>query len=340
MYSGKKAFAKEFLRRLDENKGRIMIFVHESVDGDCIGSACGLSEVLKNLGYGSEVAVCEKMPDKMSFLKPQNFTTLVEDPDGYSPSLVIAVDCAQGSRMGICGKIFDLCENKLVVDHHKSVTTEAPNYWIVPSASSASELVFYLASELALLKGKPIEEVVDPIAAQFFLSGIVTDTGRFAYANTNPETLTVSGELMKLGAEISPVMYWFFDAKDKAQLQVSSYATANANFDCDGKIATTIVRDEDFDRFGGERVDIGEVVGRLRDVVGVKVSIVLRALENGGIRVNIRSYDPFDCALFAENYGGGGHKNAAGCTVTGIDIEELRDDMVARASEILKGTDR
>ncbi len=335
MYSKKATIAKEFIARLDKVSGEVLIFVHLSVDGDCIGAGCGLSEVLNNLGYKTRVAVCEEIPANMRFLGVEDYTVRLDGKCDPAPELVIAVDCAEGARMGANGVIFDSCDNKLIVDHHKSVTIEADNYWIVPEASSASELVYYLALELIALKGREVKDVITSKAANFIMAGMVTDTGRFAYANTRPETLKTAGELMVLGAEISPIMYWFFDSKDASQLLICSLGASEARFDHGGKIASTIVTNEMFDRCNDPHSDIGEIVARLRNVVGVRLAIVLREQEDGAIRVNFRSFEPFDSAEFAANYGGGGHQNAAGATVRGREINELRDEMVKRASELI-----
>ena len=335
MYSGKTVIAKEFIKRLDACNGPVYIFGHKNVDGDCIGASCGLCEVLRNLGYESKVLIGEDLPEYMDYLSVSDYLIRVNEGDNYTPSLAIATDCAEGHRMGITGKFFEECDNKLVVDHHASVTIDADNYWIVPDASSASELTYYLSQELCRLKGRDEKEVITKNAAILFLTGIVTDTGRFAYTNTNPETLEVSGELTRLGATISPIMFNCFDRKSQGKLKITSLACLKAQYAYDGKIATSIVTDEMYEECGAGLNDISEVVSRLRDVEGVVVAIVLRQADNGQVRVNVRSHAPFDSSKFAEEFGGGGHVRAAGCTVNGKDIFELREEMVKRAIELL-----
>lgn len=337
MYSEKTSIAKKFIEELDSHGQKVLIFVHRSVDGDCIGSACGLSEVLRSLGYGSKVCICEDLPSYMDYLDFSDYIVRADKEEIEAPTLAIATDCAAGSRMGDAGDIFEKCENKLIVDHHATVTNDGDNRWVVPGASSASELMFYLCTELCKLKNVDYKKIITKKAAMFFLTGIITDTGRFSYSNTNPETLEVSAELMRLGGEIAPVMYNCYDRKKQCELKISSLACSMARFDLDGRIATTVVTSELFDKCGAGRDDIAEVVSRLRDVEGVDVSIVLREAEDGKIRVNIRSNEGFDAAAFASSYDGGGHVRAAGCTVEGRDINELREEMVKKAIELLNG---
>lgn len=335
IYSKKTILANTLLNKLNEVTGEVYIFIHKSMDGDCIGSACGLCEVIRNIGINSYVVIGEPVLDKMKFLNLDKYVLPLLDAEAIekaSAELVIAVDCSEAGRMGAVGAVFDKVDNRVIVDHHETSVGTGDNCFIVPEASSASELCFYVSQELEKLTGKSL---ITKEAAQFFLTGIVTDTGRFAYSNTNPETLEAASNLMELGAEISPVMYWFFDWKSKEEYLVSSAAAATARFDLDGKVASITVTRELFDKYNANGDQIGEVVSKLRDVDGVVVAIVLRELTDGKIRVNFRSLEPFDCVAIATQYNGGGHLRAAGCTVEG-DIELMRDELVNKAIEALK----
>lgn len=338
MYSKKAILAKTLLAKLQNTSEEAYIFIHKSMDGDCIGSSVGLCEVIRNLGFKASVISGEKIQDCMGFLKIENHVKLVLDKAEYeniTTDLVIAVDCAEASRMGDVGSIFDTSENRITIDHHHVSVENSDSNFIVPEASSASELAFMVSKELAKLCGREINEVVTPFAAQLFLTGIITDTGRFSYSNTRPETLVTASELMELGGSISSSMFWFYDWKTKEELLVSSAATALARFDCDGKIASVVVKEELFEKYNAKVDQIGEVVARLRDVDGVYAAFVLRELGDGKVRVNLRSHEPFDCLALASQFGGGGHLRAAGCTVEG-DIDEVREEIVKKAIELLK----
>lgn len=339
MYSKKTTLAKILLNKLNETNEEVYIFVHKSIDGDCIGSSCGICEAIRNLGYKATVILGEPVQPKMKFLSLDNHVRVIsseEELNSIKADLVIAVDCSESNRMGFVGSLFDSSDNKVVIDHHETSVCVGDNYFVVPEASSACEITYYVIQELAKLTNKSIEELVTPFAAQVILSGIITDTGKFSYTNTKPETLVAASELMGLGGNISDSMYYFFDWKSKEEFLVSSVASSLARFDCDGKIASVVVKSSLLDEYNATSDHVGEVVSRLRDVDGVIVSFVLRELGDNKVRVNIRSQVPFDCATFATYYNGGGHKRAAGCTVECDDIDKLRDEIVNRAIEFMK----
>ena len=207
--------------------------------------------------------------------------------------------------------------------------------WIDPDASSACELVYYVVCSTAKLLGKPVSVLADNLAASCLMAGIVTDTGRFTYKNTHPETLIAAGELMSLGGDISSVCYNLFDLKKLSKFRLSAAARSNAEFLAGGKFVISVVPYSMFKEFGAGSDGVDDVVSALRDVDGVEVAIVLRELENGEIRANIRSNDSFNSAEFAEIYGGGGHLRAAGFTVRDRKIDSLSEEVRERVLSLL-----
>ena len=327
---------------VNAKNGVILIFLHKSVDGDCIGSACGLCSVLRSIGADAYVMMPEELPENMNFLNVGDllFHPLGDTPeakefasagtiDGKPYVFAVAVDCAEGARMGGCGEIFDSCSSNIIIDHHASVLTRADNLWIVPEASSACELCFYVSCKIAEIMDKERSKVIAPLAARCLMAGMVTDTGRFTYKNTHSETLTSAGELMELGADVSSVCYNLFDRKKKAKFMLSAEARSRVEFYADGRFAFVTVPYELFVKHGAGPDGVDDVVSSMRDIDGVEVAIVLRELESGEIRANIRSQDYFDSAAFAEVYGGGGHVRASGFTVRGRDLNELAENVKA-----------
>lgn len=333
---------------LRKENGVCLIFLHKSVDGDCVGSACGLCEALRRIGVEAYVAMPEELPENMNFLGVSGLLfDVTADTDVVKSfrengmvfdrkfTRAIAVDISESDRMGACGEYFDKCPNKIIIDHHASVSMRADNMWIDPDASSASELVYYVVCSTAKLLGRPVSDLADTLAASCLMAGIVTDTGRFTYKNTHPETLISAGELMSLGGDISSVCYNLFDLKKMSKFKLSAAARSNAEFLAGGRFVISVVPYSMFEEYGAGSDGVDDVVSALRDVDGVEVAIVLRELENGEIRANVRSNEGFNSAAFAGLYGGGGHLRAAGFSVRGRKIDALADEVKERVEKIL-----
>jgi len=123
--------------------------------------------------------------------------------------------------------------------------------------------------------------------------------------------------------------------KKKSKFRLSAAARSNAEFLCGGKFAISVVPYSMFKEYGADSDGVDDVVSALRDVDGVEIAIVLRELENGEIRANVRSNDGFNSAGFAGLYGGGGHLRAAGFSVRGRKIAALADEVKARVEKLI-----
>lgn len=322
--------------------GAVLVFLHKSVDGDCVGSACAAVSLFRHLGVKAKVAMPEMLPDSMSFLGVDDLLAYIEDPeaeeitvDGKKVIQVLSVDCTEGDRMGSVGAIYNRFEDAITVDHHEVTHLANDRKWIEPQASSACEMMFYVAAKLAEAEGRDLRDVLDRRAAMCLITGMVTDTGRFTYSNTRSETLAAAGELMDLGGNIMDVCHNLFDKKTITEFRISNQACVNAEFYADGKLAITTVSEEMYKRFNAGKDDVSDVVSRLRDIAGVELAVVLRENDEGAIRANLRSKTTFDCSEFAGRYDGGGHKRAAGFTVKGRDLDSVKDEVVREASCIL-----
>ncbi len=343
---GATRMAKLILERRDELKskdGAALVFPHSSVDGDCVGSACAVASVLRFLGVSAWVSMPEELPDNMSFLGVEDLLFYPTEEftcgdlliNGKHYDLAFSVDCSEGHRMGDNNcKLFELYDDALDIDHHEVLHLSSDLKWIDPGSSSACEMVWYVLVKISELIGKPVSEVVDVRTAKCLMAGIVTDTGRFTYTNTKPETLEAAGALMDLGGNITEVCYNLFDMKTPEEFSITSAACYEARFCLDGKLALAVVPEQMFRKYNAGKDALAGVAEKLRDVGGVEFSCVLREID-GSIRANLRSKSEFDCSEFAEKYGGGGHKRAAGFRVTGRDINDLAGEIISEASKYL-----
>ena len=321
--------AKNILSVVEKAKANdeiILVFPHRSVDGDCVGSSSGVVSIIRALGVDAYVAIPEELPENMSFLgiddmlfRPDGDTEAAREfkanrtIGGRKVGAAIATDISESSRMGISGEIFDSVDPKIVIDHHASVTHRSDNMWIDPEASSACEMVFYVAEMTAEFTGKALK-----------------DTGRFTFKNTRPETLETAGALIDLGGDISDVCYNLFDRKTKQKFLLSAKARSEVQFFCDDKFAITVVPYSQFVEYNAGPDGVDDVVLAMRDIDSVELAIVLRQLESGEIRGNVRSQEYFDYSKFAESFGGGGHMRAAGFTVRDADIYDVAEEIIKK----------
>jgi len=331
----------DLAQRMKDTDGAVLVFIHKSVDGDCVGSGCATAQILRRLGVTAFVAMPEALPFSMGFLDVDDILYYPDGTetevylDGKKYSAAISVDCTEGNRMGCCGALYEMFPDSITMDHHEITRLATDLKWIMPQSSSACEMVYHMGVAVAEMLKLPVEEIIDRRAARCIMAGVVTDTGRFTYSNTKPETLAVAGEVMKLGGDISEVCYNLFDRKKVPEFYLSNSACVNAKLYFGGKMAMSVVTRDMFLKFDAADDDIADVVSRLRDINGVELAVVLRETEDGKIRGNLRSKSSFDCSSFAEEFSGGGHKRAAGFTVENGNINDIAGQILDRVETLL-----
>ena len=303
----------------------ILIFPHVGIDGDAVGSCCALIWALRKMGKNAYALYEEEMPGNLRFM-----TT---DPDGkecftsdagiisdQELDVAIAVDCGEFKRFPSYRQKYENAPVKLVLDHHgSSIPEPVGDYnYIDPKAAAAGVLMYELLEVL--------EAVPDKYIGECLYAAIATDTGRFQYSNTNKACWDIIGELSTWGCDFLKVSTEIYESKREEQVRITAYALNKMEVSEDGQWAITTLSKEELDSMGVRAGETDEIVGEMRSVKGVEVSVFLREVEHNVIRVSYRSKYFADVAGLASLHGGGGHKRAAGATLY-MNLAEAEDTL-------------
>jgi phosphoesterase RecJ-like protein len=281
----------------------ILVSSHARPDGDAIGSmlACGM--MLDQLGKRVDLVCSDPVPQLYRWLpcaeEIHHMQHISRDHD-----LVILLECDGIERSRLEG----LEGRKIVnIDHHASGKPFGAVNWIEPEASAVAEMVF----DLAVLAGVQIT----PEMATCFYTAVLTDTGSFCYEGTDAYTLQLAAELTRLGASPAPIaqQVYFSNPLSKMELPGAALTTLRR----DGRIAWLWVTHQDMVRLSAAEEDCEGIVNYAISIAGVEVAVFLRELPDGRVRLSMRSKGTVDVARVAEQFGGGGHANASGCTLPG-----------------------
>ena len=285
----------------------ITIFTHMSPDGDCLGSAIGLAHILDMNNKNVQVLVDETIPLSLcAFPEMDRFVVTVAD---YDPTricdLAIAVDCAGLDRFPKRMDEFKKAKKTANIDHHYSNSKYADINYVEGDAASTSELIWKFANQNDF-------EINNKIATCLY-GGMMTDTGGFKYDNTTADTLRIAAELLEYDVNVSNLSKQLIDYTTVNRLALTLRAIESLKISEDGAVATMVLTKNDFSETNTLQSDSDSVVNIPRGIPGVRVTILVRELERGNARINLRSLD-VDVSKVAEKFGGGGHVNAAGCT--------------------------
>lgn len=335
-----RTFAEAITDKLLSYRGslqEIQIFPHVRVDGDCLGSAAAMAITLQKLDIRALVFMDEPIPERLEFLDLSSELFEIYDPAKFAEyqsaqGAVLAVDCSESGRMGKSGQLFDESNDPMVIDHHISSGNAGGLRMIDPNAAATSEMIVEIVH---LLEDKSELKLMDERVANCLMAGLQSDTGRFSYQNTTPKTFRAAADLLENGANVYQNAYNLFDLTNVERMRLISRALSNARFFYNGKLALTVVTQEMIRECQASDDAADGLASNLRDIKGVIASFAIRETISGEVRVNVRSYSPFDAALFSAQFGGGGHRRAAGFSFLDRSANEVARMIIEKAGEVL-----
>ena len=300
------------LNKLLKEAATVAISGHIRPDGDCVGSCMGLYQYIRDNYECSADVYLEEIPEVFRFIKATD-NVRHEIPDGKKYDLFICLECGDAMRLGFSAPLFENAVTTLCIDHHISNKAFAEHNYIVPDASSTSELVYNLLDE---------NKISQEIAEAFYM-GIAHDTGVFQYSCAKPDTFRVAAKLLEKGIDAPAIIDTTYYEKTYAQNKVIAHAVAKSQLFLGGSCISSYITRKEMDTFGVKPKDLEGIVSQLRITKGVEVAVFMYELGEGTFKVSLRSKRFANVSAVAQTFGGGGHVRAAGCSLTGTPEEIL-----------------
>jgi len=309
---------QELLRRAQ----RILLITHIAPDGDAIGSTLGLRSLLLRQGKNVTCACEDAIPPYFRYLPGSE--TFVQTGDG-SYDLVISLDCSDRQRMG---NIYNPALHTLPllnIDHHVTNTHFGQVNWVDPDSVATCQIVLTLAESL----NWPLSRQT----ATCLLTGLVTDTRAFRTANVTLETMQAAVRLMEAGAPLTEITRQTLDRRSLDTIYL--WGQAFERIQCEGGILwTEVTQDMRRRRSVREEASVG-LSSFLAGVREAQVVVVFTERDDGTVDVSMRAAPGLDVAQVALRLGGGGHPQAAGCTLDG----NLKEAKTRVLSELRRSLD-
>lgn len=307
-----------------KNASRIAIFTHVNPDGDAVGSSLAMYIALKSIKKNVDVII----PEYARCFKFLPSTNEIKAQGEGNYDLVIALDCATQQRLADPNNTFINSKNKIQIDHHISNSMYSDLNYIDHVAPACCQI---LIKVLAYWNIEITKEI-----GTCLLTGLITDTGGFAYEGVTAETFEMTAKLLSKGINISKIYKNVLQTKSKTQFELAKVATSRLEFFEEGKIAFTYINVEDEKNIGAETGDHEGIVDIGRNIEGVEVSIFIRGIENGGYKVSMRANEYVNVSDICLMFGGGGHIRAAGCTISSGTVEQIKNKLIMQTKAYLK----
>lgn len=317
----------EIINKINE-KDNIVLLVHESPDGDAIGSIIALNLALKNMGKNVQCFI-EKVPLNCEFLINsigEDIKTFDEIDFSKKYDLCISLDCGDVDRMGRAKPLFENADFTICIDHHYTNDNYAMLNYVDGEAAATGELIYELLREMNI--------TLDSNVATALYAAISSDTGNFKHNNTKKSTFDIAGELIGYGVDISKVAYYLFSETSLNRMKFMGKMLQEVEVVIDGKVGILIAKQEDIDEFAVNESELEGMVDYARYIKGVEVGIFIKP-SDGVFKVSLRSNGKVDVSEVASKFGGGGHKFAAGCKFRRNTYEEVKNELISEFEKVI-----
>jgi phosphoesterase RecJ-like protein len=307
---------------------RFVLSSHSRPDGDSIGSQLAMAYALEALGKQAHVVNLDRAPAPLLQFPGVSAIEIAGRVTGDFDAAII-MECGDLARTGVAGlDRFDVIN----IDHHPGNTAYGRFNWFDATAAACGEMVFDLVMEL----GVPLSR---EIATHVYLA-ILTDTGSFHYSSITPRTFEICRAALEAGVDPVLVARNVYDSNNMGRLKLFGSVLSEMQIDSSGTIAIVYLDHEMARAAGGTYEDTEGLINLPLTVKEIQAVVFFKQVEGDEYRVSMRSKGDIDIGAVAKDFGGGGHKNAAGCTVTGpIDalqklfIQKIEGAIVAQAGQ-------
>ena len=314
----------DLIKALTESN-KYALLIHTSPDGDAIGSSLALAHTLVSLGKKVDLLCQDTMPDSYEFLGGiKLFKRSLQPEDWYD--VAVMIDCSDLERLGSLASITKCSGKTLNIDHHITNDYFADINFVDIKAAATAEIIYEIISELAVTPNLSVSEAL--------YIGILTDTGNFSFSNVTPKTHRITAELITQGVNPEKVSMLVYKNHSINKIKLWGRAIDSLETDYAGKFAMISITSDMFENNAAKEFDVEGVVNFALDIKGVELAVLIREMLSGGVKVSFRSKNFIDVSRLAAQFGGGGHKKAAGCIMK-EGLEQSKAIIKAAVSKII-----
>ncbi|MDR1385911.1 MAG: bifunctional oligoribonuclease/PAP phosphatase NrnA [Planctomycetaceae bacterium] len=315
---------------LIDNAQRFLLTAHIRPDGDCIGCELAMAAILRQLGKEVRILNVDPVPPDLKFLDGSD---KIEILDAFHDStwletadVILVLDTISWMQLGRMKPILQQHKARdgkiIAIDHHAIGDDIGAIVFSNDHAEATGRLVFEASQQLKTRGVRMTPEIATAI-----FTSLTTDTGWFRFSSVTAETLAVASELIAAGATPHVVYNHLYEQESAGKIRLLGRALAKVELHGDGKLAFTNIRIDDFNQAGAASGDSEDIINQTLEIGGTKMALIVVEQRTGGFKISFRSRCAVDCSKIAAQFGGGGHRQAAGA-FQNLPFEELKNSLI------------
>ncbi len=299
---------------------RFVLTSHVRPDCDALGSELGMALVLESLGKQVRIINGQETPPNLAFIDPGKrigvIGRTVQAAELADAELLIVLDTCAWQQLGPMADVMRNSQaKKVVLDHHVSADDLGAEEFKNTKAEATGRLVVDAADALGVK--------LTAVMAMPLFAALATDTGWYRFGSTTSETYRYAARLVEAGADPAAIYNALYEQETLGRIKLRGQILARTTAELGGRLVHTYVLVDDFARTGSLPSDTEDAINLTLTVAGTEFAVIFVQQASGGFKISFRSRCAADCSKLAEQFGGGGHKAAAGAFVDGT-LEEVR----------------
>lgn len=311
---------------LIKKKKNIFIVSHINPDGDNIGSMLALYLALEKMGKNVTVLKADFLPEDFKFLTGyDNIKKYEKDMD--SIDILIAVDCSDEERLGNNKDLLKISKHIINIDHHISNNMFGNINIVDPDSAATGEIIYDFVKFLGIK--------IDPSIGENIYTAISTDTGKFSYESVSSKTHRIVSELIDIGTNTHNVNIQIYENMSMEKTNLFLKVLSNLETYENDKIAVACITQDMLYETNTTLEDSEGIISFLRKISTVEIACLLKEIEEKDIKVSLRSKSYVDVSKICKDFGGGGHKRAAGCSISSS-IDKAKNIIVEKLQKSIR----
>ncbi len=295
----------DFLRRTD----RLVITAHETPDGDAIGSECAMLRVLRSMGKTATILNADPTPRKFRFLDPDGDVQVLQSVEQLPPDIgsytLLMLDTSDVHNIGqVATLVLPRVREHYIIDHHEQDGDLLTGNLVQNSSSSTAEILWQVFRQMGA--------DLDFLTAQALFAAIVFDTGSFIYPKTTALTFEIARDLVSRGVQPNTVYANVYESNSISALVLQSRVLATLELELGNAVAILTMRADMIRASGAFYEEADQLINIPLKSEDIRVSVFFKENLEGLVRCSMRSKGAINVAEIAQEFGGGGHRTAAG----------------------------
>lgn len=310
----------------------VILTSHIRPDCDALGSCLGMAGLLESLGKKVRIVCGEEVPDNLSFIDPTDRIMCIgkdiQAEELADADLHIILDTSAWIQLGdMADVIRNSTYKKIIFDHHEGEDDIDAELFKNTTAEAVGRMVVEAADHLGV---EMTAEVAQPV-----LAALATDTGWFRFGSVNSGTFHAAAKLMDAGAKPSKLYGDLYERETAGRVRLRGTVLARIETELDGRMVHTYIKPEDYQNTGAQPTDTENLVNLALEIEGTVFAVIMVGQVNGGYKISFRSRCDVAANEVAGQFGGGGHRAAAGAFIANDSLEEVREQILTKVREML-----